>query len=332
MAAQSLSTTPADSDARRHKIYVPLLGVRCELSDFWIGPLKFVHLDEAAGKIVKAEALEFLGGNPPVGPAKDFADRIEATVDELTGTTALLYESEMDHMAARDRVFPAAMDAVAFLRLLASFVFSELLDPVIDFYGNFTYDFGSPYYLATLAGTGVFSGLLRLTDRNVLVISEDTLELTYALGLDGLLKLYRAERSPSEFEKLVLRAVGWFSSGSAPMRYENRLLNYITSLEMFLSGGNAPIAQNVSEGAALFIAEGVEARLRIAKAINKYYDDRSKISHAGHLADSLEEILALKSICKTFLAGAIVRRTLFKTKKESRDYIKRIRLSGVRPF
>lgn len=160
---------------------------------------------------------------------------------------------------ARDVVFPVALDALAFLRLLASFVFSELLDPVIDFYGNFTYEFATPYYFATLAGSGVFSGISRFADRNVLVISKDTLEFIYALGLDNLLKLYQPDGSKSEFERLIIRAIGWFSSASVPMRYENRLLNYVTSLEMFLSVGNTPVAQNVSEGTALFIADEIEA-------------------------------------------------------------------------
>ena len=65
----------------------------------------------------------------------------------------------------RDKVFPAALDALAFLRLLASFVFSELLDPVIDFYGNFTYDFGSPYYFATLAGSGVLESVPAVVEK-----------------------------------------------------------------------------------------------------------------------------------------------------------------------
>jgi hypothetical protein len=320
------------NQAKGDKIYVPLLGVRCDLPGFHVGPLQFVHVDETAAARMRTDALGFLGSNSSVGPVKDFAARIHGTIDELTGTTALLYECETDHVSARDKVFSAALDALAFLRLLASFVFSELLDPVIDFYGNFTYDFGSPYYFAILGGSGVFSGMLRLAERNVLVISDETVELSYALGLDNLLKLYQQGNAASEFEQLILRAVGWFSSASVPMRYENRLLNYVTSLEMFLGGGNAPVAQNVSEGAALFIADSAEARLQIAKVITDYYNERSRISHEGALSSSLEKVLALKSICKTFLAGALARHTLFSNKKQFREYIKRIRLSGARPF
>ena len=324
--------TSHSSPQKRDKVYVPLLGVRCEVPNFSVGPLQFVHLDDTVAAAMKNDALAFLQSATLEGLFKDFAAGIEATVDELTGSTALVYEGTEDHVSARDKIFPAALDALAFLRLLAAFVFSELLDPVIDFYGNFTYDFGSPYYFATLSGSGMFSGVMRLADRNVLVISNDTLELTYALGLDNLLRLYQQESPRSEFQQLLLRAVGWFSSASVPMRYENRLLNYVTSLEMFLGGGNAPVAQNVSEGAALFIADTTSSRLNVAKVIADYYNERSRISHEGALSKSLEAVLALKSICKTFLAGALARHTLFANKNEFREYIKRIRLSGTRPF
>lgn len=90
----------ASPGPKADKIYVPLLGVRCELSNFMIGPLRFVHLDDAVAASMKADALSFLGPEPPVGPLKGFISQIDSTVDELTGTTALLYECETSHVGS----------------------------------------------------------------------------------------------------------------------------------------------------------------------------------------------------------------------------------------
>ena len=315
-----------------HRIYVPVLGVRCEVPDFAIGPLRFVYLDKATTTAIRSELGSFIGLPAGSGAAKELTEGIAETIDALEGSTALFYECEGHYSADKAAVFSAALDALAFLRFLASFVFSEVQDPVIDFYGNYTYDFGLPYFLATMGGSGYFSGILRIPDRNVLVIADDTVSLIYTMGLDAILKLLLVPADRTEFQALVLRSLGWFSSASVPMRYENRLLNYVTCLEMFLSSGDAPIAQNVSEGTALFIADTLSARAAIAKTIKDFYATRSRISHSGQLTNSLEEVLALKSICKTFLVGALARHTLFPDRKAFMDYIQRTRLSGGRPF
>jgi hypothetical protein len=139
--------------------------------------------------------------------------------------------------------------------------------------------------------------------------------------------LAKPEADRTEFEKVLLRAMHWVADAERQQLPENKTTSYITAIDMFFSTKDEPVTRDVTEGTAVIIGSTLADRTAILAHINKVYDTRSKISHAGDPADREAYVMA-KTLALNLIARLSAMSSQFESKQSLRSWLKERRLSS----
>ncbi|MBE7549350.1 MAG: hypothetical protein HS127_20230 [Planctomycetia bacterium] len=160
-------------------------------------------------------------------------------------------------------------------------------------------------------------------------LSDNSMKQMEKIGAIKLLAiLTKPKEQVSEFERILLRSVHWYSSSLTQYEIENQFLNLITCLETFLTprDGN-PIGTAIAEGVVILITTGVENRIALKKEIQKLYGLRSAVSHGGKKEILESDVKELNKIVRRLIMNMIRRIDEFKSQKELLSWIEEQKLS-----
>jgi len=156
-----------------------------------------------------------------------------------------------------------------------------------------------------------------------LVISDDTIKQMKQKGVLEFSDILRKpDKTVTNFERSLLRALHWFASAMKQHELENRILNLLTGIEVLLTpiDGN-PIGTAVAEAVAILLSTGSENRIRLKRRIKQLYRLRSGISHGGHKEIFESDTTELLSVLGTLLMKLVKRRQEFESQRKLLDWI-----------
>lgn len=139
----------------------------------------------------------------------------------------------------------------------------------------------------------------------------------------------KPENDRTEFEEILIRSLHWFAEAERQTTIENKSTAYVTSIDMFFATKNEPLTRDVTEGTAMVLGSTLEARRELVKIMDRFYDLRSRVSHAGVEVDE-GEIAGLQVHALSFLAKMSSMASEFSTKEQFRAWIREQRLSPLR--
>jgi hypothetical protein len=151
-----------------------------------------------------------------------------------------------------------------------------------------------------------------------------------AVGLATLSHLLVSPTSElSEFENKLIDSIHWFAAGKAQVELENRLLSFVTSIEVFLNprSQDRSITSAVSMGVAMVLASQYEERSKIFQFMKRMYGLRSTVSHGSRQPLLELDIVRLRNLTAEFTSSLIRRHKDFKTLEDLRSWLERQQLS-----
>ncbi len=144
-----------------------------------------------------------------------------------------------------------------------------------------------------------------------------------ALGVIHCARLFRPGHR-GEYEDLIFLAITNFAEGERAVSPRQKILSYVTALELFFNERSAS-TQAVVEGVAFLAGKRYTQRKAIMERIAEMYDLRSRVSHSGVAP---EEIAVDRRIVLDMILRMISLRGSLKSKDDVRDWIDRQRFSA----
>ena len=299
-----------------HLVVIPLAGIVMTIDSLEIGS---VSLRRATPAYLQQCIL---------GPIKDLpADLVEKSVQRvLKGrkeTVCAECRIVAERKRAEERTFDECNRALDVLR----YAIPELNPPHLKTSIGFEYDVLTGDWLRFF--TSVVGGdQMPAGGQQNFSFSELKLDANTAGTLEriGALRLSTALKKPmsqlTDFEKVVLRGVRWYSMSQKTMETENKFLNLTTCLETFFTPKERdPIANAIAEGCAFVLGEGFENRKSIHRRVKQLYGQRSGLSHGGKTAILDSELMEIEFIAWHLLYAMIAKLDEIQSKESLREWI-----------
>ena len=311
-------------------VIVPLAGIRLKTRPLPLGRVTLKTMTKTEARRIRtqfrAQALKSAPKRQVI--SRRFADDLKTWTTDLIGAPYAEIAVVAEPKRALERAEDETRRAVDLLRYALPVLVDEIEYHAIGLAGEVhsgkrvatsiprTYD----AYTRHVAGHG------RLID---VEISSTTMP---KLRRIGVMKMSRVLQKPidnvTEFEEALLRAVHWCGQGNSQTTRESQLLGLVTSLEcLFTRERGQPIAASIREGVALTIARGLSRRKQVAKQVQSFYDQRSKISHGGRTSVLDSDLQELRRIVGTVIAKLIRRTNEFASRRDFHEWIQDQRLS-----
>ncbi|MGA7669717.1 MAG: hypothetical protein WBW04_04805 [Nitrolancea sp.] len=312
-------------------VFLPVTGVRMELSEFRIGK---IILRRALQDDIAALVARVSGIIQSTDDSQGTKDRLESEIREdlvpILEKAGVYSEFSVaaEPIRARERAEEETRKVLEVLR-----------------FANIRVS-----HHARLTNVGL-QGEAEVTVRRTLIVAGDQQSMVWRLSAEGPLLplelsesmldqmtrigviavgdlLAKTDSELTDFEKSLLWSVHWFADSLNQSAEENRLLSLITSLEALINTGHGePIRSSISEGAALLIYSDLDHRLETKKHILHMYQRRSAISHGGKLEILETELRRLETIAGEAISRLIQRRDEFRSRADLANWLERKRLS-----
>jgi hypothetical protein len=124
------------------------------------------------------------------------------------------------------------------------------------------------------------------------------------------------------FEKMLLRALHWYSAGTKASEPENAFLNYVTTLETLLAPVQGEsISAAVADGCAFILADSLEKRLKLSQRVKALYGARSGLSHGGKTGILDLDLREIEFIAWHLLCWMVERVSMFSSRDSLRAWL-----------
>jgi hypothetical protein len=230
------------------------------------------------------------------------------------------FQSHVDRDLTLELLSQQTLPVVDYLQFCASILSPPSWRHVVEFRGDYTHHTFLPAVLLSADGFTVLNistgpmGNFRLDD--------DGFKMLSALGVVDCARLFGpAERN--EYEELLFLAITNFAEGERAVSPRQKILSYVTALELFFNERTAS-TQAVVEGVAFLAGKNYNQRKGIIEQIERMYDRRSRVSHSGVAP---KEIESDRAIVLDMILRMISLRGTFTTKEDIRNHIDRRRFS-----
>ncbi len=328
-AAFSELAAELDSDPPLFLITIPLSGVNLQMEELEVGPARLCRMDatKAATIMAAVNRISSTMQGPP--SAKEaYVAVTQRTVEQLMGVTIVEISEAGDPSLAQERAETKCLTTIDVLQFMAGlFVHSEQRIRV-DFRSVESAGFRSVLLLSE-DGTHFVQNQNRFGPSGSFVLTSDIMERMKSVGFMAIFDiLAKEETDKTEIEKLIMRAVHWFSDAELQRNPSNKLQSYVTCLDMFFSSRDGEATAAVQDGVAYLLGDSVEQRMEIHKFVGEAYEYRSRASHEGAELHLPEMIVKLKSLTANFLAIVAQRRADFQTKKALKQWVYAQRMAG----
>lgn len=316
-----------NAEPPRFKTYIPLFGVELRVPELKIGNIRLMTVDD----VLHDELMELTekiiarSKNP-----KEQHSVMRSIAEEGIGTLMNRVCAEItvqgDPAAAEELAESACLPVIDYLQLLCG-VYVHTDRKIRIGYG----DLVSPGFRAVVmvseTGDHVNFEHKRVGPAGAFVINEHVIAKAHETGLDGLAEiLSKSEDSRSDVEALLIQAMHWFANGESQLTSHNKLLSYVTCLDMFFSDPRTDVTRSVAEGVAFLMADDFATRSRIYDFVKRMYELRSAASHRGERPPIDDELPRLRELTVNVIANLLKRRGEFKQKEDIQTWTHRTRL------
>ncbi len=256
-------STFADS----YRVLMPLAGVVLDTSDIQIGNVILRKGAEVAGDLTARISA---------AGQVDLDDEIKLGLSEFTVAE---YSIVADPERAAERALDETRRCIDFLRFLIA-TEPRWSDSVQV---GFCHDVGGSEWTMFVTGTQFVHLLKSFASpaRRAYHIDSHSVHEFARLGLDSLAEAL-ARNTATRFDRILARAIHWFSDAQVQRESEGQLLSLVTALEtLFTPPKVERIRLAIAEGAAQLIGEAYNDRIWLRNRVLGLYSKRSEISHGG---------------------------------------------------
>ena len=235
----------------------------------------------------------------------------------------LTFRSNIDVELTSERVRASTIPVVDFLQYCASY-FARPPDMqfVVDYRGDFGRSWFRPFLMVDAAGFSLQN--LREDARiGTFILSGDAIGRLRAGGLLDCAALFAAPQV-NEYESLIRIAVASFAEGERAASKRQKIVSYVTAIEVFFNEDARDIVRDIAESVAFLVGKNVTQRREIISRIKDLYSMRSA---AAHVATEPSEVWEERFIVMRLLGELIGRRGEFRTRKDLKEWVNQQRLS-----
>ncbi|PSR16197.1 hypothetical protein C8255_19080 [filamentous cyanobacterium CCP3] len=160
------------------------------------------------------------------------------------------------------------------------------------------------------------------SSRQTFDINRKRLDALEKVGIFKLSELFQ-KKDPTDLEKNLIVALGWFSQSQNQTNLNSELLYLTICLEVFFSPERGErISEFISEGIAFMLGDSFEKRKEIKKKSKDLYDLRSKVVHGRGKPISEKDVYELQGITLGVIIKLIDNEIKFQSTQELREWIK----------
>jgi hypothetical protein len=317
-----------ESGRPRHSVLVPLSGIFIEAGiTFDFGRVRLVELDAAAFDDQIASHFH----EEIVLPTAPGSLRRVAVSEALSPGLYATYTVDGDGLRAIELIDDYVSPVADYLQFCLAVLDddSERYYAFVDYKGRYTWQPTNVGIILDERGTN--QPALSVLDERQQVRATITNENFKYLHLDGIAQLAQIFGRPiddlSEYEQLLYRAVRVFAEGERSHSRRQRILSYVTAVELFFTQGN-DTTRAVTEGIGYALGTDYATRKRIIGQMQAMYNDRSSTTHDGlEPADVRTYRHQVWSVLRAMIR-LWNQSPAFQTKADSGAWIDRLRFSG----
>lgn len=299
-----------------HLVVIPLGGIIMEIDAIEIG---VVTLRRATPDYLKHCIL---------GPVKDLpANIVEKSVKDVLNGKMEIVCAECRIVAERTRAEERALDECSRVLDVLRYAIPVLTQPHFKTSIGFEHDALTGEWLrifTSIEGIDQMpSGGKKNFTFSELKLNANSLEILERIGAMRLsMALKKVASELTDFERVVLRGIHWYSVSQKTMEPENKFLNLTTCLETFFTPKDRdPISNAVAEGCAFALAKEFKSRKMIFRLVKQLYGQRSGLSHGGKTAILDSELMEIEQIAWNLLQVMITKLDAFQTRDSLREWI-----------
>jgi len=312
-----------DDFNKENVVFIPLGGIALNLSEFVVGNITFRKILRNGSQEPFARIDPYIITNHP-----SWAMRHEEMKSRLFGGDGVLevvcaeFRVVAEPQRAEERAVEECNRVLELLRFSTPSLYKDFHRVEIGFLWEIMEAHGAvltvealePAYHCSsrIVGSGIFFEL-----------NESTIHALELLGIFQVSKiLQKKPQETNEFERVILRAIHWYSASVGQTEIENRFLNLLISIESLLTPKERePIANAIAEGVALVLGDDLEKRRHLKKQMKELYGQRSGLSHGGSKEILESDLSHLQDITGKLLVWAIKRLDKFKSHAELFNWI-----------
>lgn len=304
-------------------VTLPLQGIEIDESvtlDF--GPIELRQFDERVFEERVLRPLKRIVDRSAI-PADQKGPALESQLkiaEPMRQAVCVTFRSDVDRDLTLELLSQQTVPVVDYLQFCASVLSPPSWRHVVEFRGDFAQRAFRPALLLSadeFSVVNISSGPLARFR-----LGEAEVEKLKALGVIDCARLFGpGERN--EYEDLLFLAITNFAEGERAVSPRQKILSYVTALELFFNERSAS-TQAVVEGVAFLAGKNYDRRKAIIERIDQMYDLRSRVSHSGVAP---EEIESDRQIVLDMILRMISLRGRFASKGDVRDWIDRQRFS-----
>jgi hypothetical protein len=311
-----------DKEPPMFTVTMPLIGVDLQMLELLVGRVRIVRFtDTIRDKLFSAVSdITKTTLNPEEEKQRYLLDT-KSVLDGLVGTVCAQVDVPGDSERAVELAENECQPVIDVLQLFASIFEHRKKQIQIDFRSYEASGF-RPVLLLSSDMSHFNRSHSRFGAAGAFVLNEQRLARIQELGLKPLFDLTaKPDSERSDVERLILRAVHWFSNGELQRNDENKIQSYVTCLDMFFSSRDGEVTAAVQDGVAYMLGHERAERLYLASFVGDVYNYRSRASHEGEEFDVPTKIDELRNLTLSFLAEMLAKREIFQTKKQIRDWV-----------
>ncbi len=311
-----------DTESPRFTVLIPLTGVDLQIAEYQLGPVKIIRL-------TRERLDDLIAAITAIAPTtlssetvkEEYLAQTTAFLNSMLGTVCAEVVAAGDPERCKEAAEAIFLPAIDVLQLLTGILESSARHIRIDFRSAESSGF-RPVIMLSEDRTHLHRHHERYGAAGQLVINEVRITQIAESPLADLVALLSvAEGQRSEVEDLLLRAVHWFSDGELQRNDENKLLSYVTCLEMFFSSGDGAVTSAIQDGVAYLLAQNAKDRVYLHRFVGEIYKHRSDASHSGEQFSLPEKLLELRILTLNVMAAVLGRRAEFPTKQSIKAWV-----------
>jgi hypothetical protein len=318
-----------DTSPPHFKAIIPFFGIELKVPDFKVGRVLFATFSKEAYEDLTSKLSRIVDTMRNSAEQKDaFLQMQKQDLSHLINATIAQVEVDGDTELSVSRAEHECRTARDYLQLIDAMFDTTDLKVRVDF--ERPQQLGMrPRILVARDLTQIHINHYRFGPYANLVLTEERVKRLGDVGLSELADILgRPERSRTEIEDMLTQSVHWFANGEIQDEPENKLLSYVTCLDMFFSiPGTGDTARSVSEGVAFLLGKDKQWRLEIYETVKEAYDRRSSASHSGTRLEDLAIIPKIRILALNVIGEMVKRRDAFPNRAGIREWLLDMRLS-----
>lgn len=298
-------------------VLVPLQGITLEEPITQIGPFCIRLMDaEAIGEATALwkAAIDRTTNTPEHKAAtKTFTD--ERLTEELLGCVCLEVRICADNIRAERVAVQQAATLIDLLRYGSSGLHHKSQNLAIGFHGDSLLGICRRYILP-LGRSDATMRSFRTGPFRAFNLNGEGLQVMHKLGVQEI--AWASQRTPSQFETAILRAVHWFAEARIQPTLEYEIVTLAIALESALAvpGKRGHGKNALAEAVAVVLTDSPTERMHLFEATKAALWSRGDVVHQGASAAELDGIAPFRNAVQRFIATAIQLTVKFQTTQE----------------